>query len=97
MKLSQIIKVASEAYNKHEPDLIVRASKGEDVGDTLATFIAIELRETFDKSDSPQERIQTAARTMESAVNQLADVADTLSDMAMTKAAKRLEKEKKRK
>lgn len=74
MKLETIIKMASRAYDKHEPDLIIRASKGKDVGDTLAKFIAIELRETYDKKASSETQRAEAYRTMCSALSQLGDV-----------------------
>lgn len=78
MKLKDIIKVASEAYDKHEPDLIVRASKGEDVGDTLAVFIAIELKETYDRKASTPDQLQEARRVIGSAVSQLTNVHEAL-------------------
>ncbi len=43
-------------------------------GDTLAKFIVIELRETFDPSATKQAQLYQAMQVMESAQYQLADV-----------------------
>lgn len=55
-------------------------------GDTLAQFIAGELAETFDPEASEGEQIAAAVRVMQTAADDLAAVAQALSDLAVETA-----------
>jgi hypothetical protein len=67
LRLEDIIKVASDAY----PDgLVGSAFDGEKVGDTLAEFIANELRDTFE-GENDVEQIANASQAMYNAINEL--------------------------
>lgn len=79
LTLNKIIKVADKAYG--EDHLVLRASKGVDVGDTLATFIARELKDTFDQGATATNKLEEARRAMASASRQLMDVSITFSDL----------------
>jgi hypothetical protein len=76
MTLEELIKVADGAY----PDgLVARAHKGEDVGDTLATFIARELSDTYGPSASDEEQLAEAARVMGNAHREIGEVLEALN------------------
>ena len=81
MELSKIIETASAAYEPAEPNILVQAANGEDVGDTLAKFIVIELRETYDLTATDAEQVAEAVRVMERAARQLSDVVGALENL----------------
>lgn len=80
LRLEDIIKVADGAY----PDgLVGRAFDGErDVGDSLAVFIANELRETFEDEDSV-DQIANATQALHNAIEQLEGVVMGLRHMGI--------------
>lgn len=82
MELSKIIEVASAAYEPAEPDILVQAANGEDVGDTLAKFIVIELRETYDETLSDAVQRDEAIRVMERAAKSLNDIVGALENLS---------------
>ena len=77
MTLEDIIGIADEAY----PDGLVgqyfREPEGKH-GDTLAKFMAVELRETYDGNVPDADQLDTASRAMETAARELQNVADVL-------------------
>lgn len=74
--LDDVIAVANEAYGD---DLVLDYHQGEERGDTLAKFIAIELRDTFDPEDHVANNLyHAAADYMQNAVWDLADVVSAL-------------------
>lgn len=80
MRLRDLIRIASKAYYPREPDILIRARKGKDVGDTLAQFVVSELKETFDKSRPTPNQLIEATRSIERAMWQLNAVSRALSD-----------------
>ena len=56
-------------------------------GDTLALFVARELKDTFDPEADESTQIATAVRAMQNAADELQAVAHSLSDMAVRRAA----------
>jgi hypothetical protein len=76
MTLEKLIAVVDEAY----PDgLVGRAHKGEDVGDTLALFIARELSDTYDSDASDAEQAAEAERVMGNAHREIGEVLEALN------------------
>lgn len=77
MKLSQLIKIASDAY---PDDLIGRYHKApkRDFGDTLAQFLARELKDTFDPDASDEEQLREGVRALTSSIRELSGVRDAL-------------------
>ena len=69
--LDHIIAIANEAY---EDDLVLDYHRGEERFDTLAKFIAIELKETFDENIP----YHMAAAAMQRALTELTRVRDSL-------------------
>jgi hypothetical protein len=82
MKLPDLINIANEAYNRTMPekDLVLAYYKGETPAgpDTLADFIARELRDTFDEHAHDNGQIMEAANAVESAAAQLMAIRDAL-------------------
>jgi hypothetical protein len=87
MKLSQIMQRAAQAY----PDeYILRfydeqrecAVPCEGAGDSLASFIAWELYETYDPEVGDDEQIKTAVDVIQNAANELQGVVRALRDLA---------------
>jgi hypothetical protein len=76
LSLEQIIKVVDKAYNPEE-QLVLRAFKGEQVGDGPAEFLARELKDTYSESVA-QNPISEAVRVIYMARNQLTEVACAL-------------------
>jgi hypothetical protein len=80
--LEQIIAIADSRYPDH---LVLQASqkKGlKSVGDFLATFIANEIKETFDPDAPADEQLSEAIQVMRVARGQLQDVCDAFKDEA---------------
>lgn len=74
MELLKIIEIADMAY----PDgLIMQAYKanGKSVGDGLAEFIVLELKDTYDQDASNMDQLEEAARVMRNAQRELENVA----------------------
>ena len=92
MTLNQLVCRAASVY----PDAYVleywdaekqEPRKNPSGGDTLAQFIAIELADTYDADASDNEQIATAVRAMQTAADDLAAVAQALSDLAVERMA----------
>lgn len=64
MTLDKIIEIASAAYDPEDPLVQIAYETGCEVGDTLASFIAIELAETYDAKASDAEQLEEARRVM---------------------------------
>lgn len=76
MKLKQIISIADAAY----PDgLVAQAAKGEDVGDSLATFVAVEIAETYEPRRGDLVQLERAVGVIGQAMSDLQDVHTRLS------------------
>ena len=73
LKLADIIKIASDAYPDGLVEQYYKHPSGSH-GDTLAKFIAIELRDTFDPSASEADQLVEAARVLDCAAHELAHV-----------------------
>lgn len=77
--LADVIRVADRGY----PDsLVMQAHLEGDVGDTLATFIAREIEDSFDLEDVADNAYHYAADILIRAKQQLEDVIDALRDEA---------------
>lgn len=76
MKLDKIIAIADKAYGDGLVGFAHRT--GEHPGDTLATFIAVELRETYDPKATGAEQLAEAVRTMRTALDELREVVTAL-------------------
>ena len=66
--LDQVLTVADEAYGD---ELIRRYADGEEAGDTLAQFLAIEIRETYDAESPGCTPYDVAAYYVENAIDNL--------------------------
>ena len=76
--LKDIIQIADRAY----PDgLVGRADRKEKVGDGLATFIASELKETFDSDASALDQVREALRALNVARREVEAVAEAFSNV----------------
>jgi hypothetical protein len=85
MKLDQLITIASSAY---PDDLVSTAFQGErslrgrnpqsHCGDTLAEFIAGELKDTFDEKAPDNQQLEEAVRALSVARRELDDVITAL-------------------
>lgn len=63
MTLEAILEIAATGYP--DPDIFRTAAKlNEDVGDTLALFLAREIRDTYDADASNKEQITEALRAL---------------------------------
>ena len=85
MKLVEILNIANKVY----PDNFLSSyynENGELIkgvnGDTLAEFIVIELKETYDVNATDIEQLRVAKRAIRRAMDELADVEHEL-DIAM--------------
>lgn len=77
MTLKELIDIVDEAY----PDGVVgqcHADPAGDHGDTLAKFVEVELRETFDPDVGTRDQLVEALRVMETARDELQGVVDAL-------------------
>lgn len=89
MKLKQIIEIVNRAYS--DDGAIKRAFEAETgsidellVGDSLAVFIAREIKETYDPDATREQQLEEAYRVMSVAHEQLENVLNALA-MASTK------------
>jgi len=67
--LKALLKVADKAYDSSV--VLSPAVATVDVGDTLASFIVREIKDTFDVWATKQDQLQEAARVLLTATNQL--------------------------
>ena len=85
MKLNELIEIVSAAY----PDGLIaveywdfkrqcprRNPKG---GDTLALFIALEIKDTYDSDATDEQQLETALRAIERARGDLDSVSEALT------------------
>ena len=79
MIVDNILKIADEAY-PDECVSVVDASKGKDVGDTLATFIALELKDVCQFNVNEESATRECISAMDKAITQLQSVRDAISD-----------------
>ena len=92
MTLQELIAIANTGYpdgkvqeafdcleNQNEKDLGAVLSE---VGDALAVFIALELRETYDEESLTGNQMAEAVRVISRAKNELGDVWDALEKKA---------------
>jgi hypothetical protein len=77
MTLGKLIDIIDEAYGEDRVKLYFEDPDGAH-GDSLARFIAIEIRETYDPSAATEKQIEEAMRCMSSARGQLEDVIKAL-------------------
>ena len=78
MTLQELIDIADAVY----PDGLVGAYHQNitvDNGDTLAKFLVIELRETFDTDASDDEQLAAAERAVYAAIGELEAVREALT------------------
>ena len=95
MDLRKIVEAVDGAYDRHDGMLLQVLDEHEEylknrhgldrfrstAGDTLAEFVVVELRETYDPSGSDAEQIAEASRVMGAAADQLRRVAEALEDL----------------
>lgn len=78
MTIEEIIAIANEAYPDGKVQQAFEAETGSIdefmVGDTLAVFIARELKETFNEAGTDEEQLATAERVMRTASDELHNV-----------------------
>ncbi len=94
MTLNQLICRAASVYPEAWPlvywDMETQQPKANPVGgDTLAMFIAIELAETFEEEADDGVQIAAAVKAMQTAADDLAAVAQALSDLAVQTAERK--------
>jgi len=79
--LERIISAADQGYGD---GLVLQSHKNPRrfCGDTLAKFVAIELKETFDPDLSPEEQVAEAVRVMTVARKDIQHVIDALETLA---------------
>jgi hypothetical protein len=89
MDLNKLMEIASDVY----PDGLVGRHWNDgqgmpdaaELGDDLARFIVIELKDTFDPNASSGTQLEEAARCMNSAANELFVVAEALNSATVDK------------
>lgn len=82
MTLEQIIAIVNDVYDDGLVGLYHDEPTG-DHGDTLAKFIAIELRETYEAEATDSEQLWEAQRVMLSAYEELGKVVDAFENAAI--------------
>ena len=94
MKLEDILKIASEAYDEHDPQLVMWYHQDPlgNYGDGLAKFISVEIAETYDDTATDEAQLGEAIRVCSSAARQLEDVALALTKKAAVHEAPRRRK-----
>jgi hypothetical protein len=80
MELRTIIEAANAGYNVgFADDVVLRSFLGEEnVGDTLAGFVAIELKETYDPFATSDAQVDEAVQKMRAAITDLFNVIEAL-------------------
>jgi len=78
--LEQIIRAADQGYGD---GLVLQSYKNprKFCGDTLAKFVAIELKDTFDPDLSPKEQVAEAVRAMSVARTDIENVIEELEKL----------------
>ncbi|MGA2260802.1 MAG: hypothetical protein ABSH28_05130 [Acidobacteriota bacterium] len=75
MKVEDLIRIADEAYPDGKVQEAFEAECGSldelMVGDTLAVFIARELKETFDEEASATDQLECALQSIETATKEI--------------------------
>jgi len=79
LSLKQIIHIADKVYSEGL-GLVKQAARGEECGDTLAEFIARELKDTYDPKATKKKQLSEAHRVMFLAKNDIEDVVQAFSD-----------------
>ena len=82
MKLKDIIKIASDAYSDGLIEQYFNTPSG-DFGDSLAKFIAMEIKDTYDPAATDNKQLFEAYRVIESIKRQVANVAAVLFSKCM--------------
>lgn len=89
--LKKIIKIADSAYPDGLVGKCAKAKKNEDLGDTLALFVARELKDVYGEEDhtgrklTDRDKLDEAIRTMRVAIREL-----TAVEVALIQAKKEL-------
>lgn len=79
MTLEAILEIAATGYP--DPDIFRTAAKlNEDVGDTLALFLAREIRDTYDEATSDEQQLAEAALAVEKAGTDISEVEQALHE-----------------
>jgi hypothetical protein len=93
VKLKQIIRIADQAYS--DDGAVERAFAAETgsidellVGDSLAVFIAREIKETYDPDATREEQLDEAYRVMSVAHEQLENVLNALAIASTKRSSK---------
>jgi hypothetical protein len=84
MDLNKLIEIVDEGY----PDGFVKRcfdNPKKDHGDTLALFLAREVKDTFDADATDEAQVAEAIRVMEMARRELGDVLVVLERVKFTK------------
>ncbi len=81
MRLSEIIAIADRVYPDGLVQAYFEAPEGQH-GDTLAKFIAVELREVYDAEAGSEEQLSEAVRAMRRAKDELENVLAALEEKA---------------
>ena len=79
LKFQEIIEAADRGYGSD--GVVLQYHEGEDAGDTLAKFVEVELRETFDNMAGRDDQIDEAERVIESAIRELQGVLNEISNL----------------
>jgi len=74
-----MIRAADKAYDSDGVVMSYFEEPDEDWGDTLAKFIVLELKDTFDSKEGLQKNLDAAASQMYRAASQLTAVAHALA------------------
>ena len=77
MELKKLVDIVDEAYPDGLVGLYFQGPEGKH-GDTLAKFIASELKDTFNAEATDKEQLTTAAHQMRIACQELQGVVDAL-------------------
>ncbi|MHA2022801.1 MAG: hypothetical protein ACTSWQ_03980 [Candidatus Thorarchaeota archaeon] len=78
MIMKQILEIAEKSYDDDFAS-IIEASGGKDVGDSLATFIALELQDVCIGYTSEKKALPFCVDAMDRAIRQLEEVRDALA------------------
>ena len=84
--VNQILATANEAYNHGEGRINDDLPAGER-GDTLADFLAIELREVTEGEPTPSAAIDSAQAATDKAISELMAVRDALDNLSLDYAS----------
>ena len=91
MTLNQLVCRAAMAYPEAAVldcwDTRRERPKRDKGGDTLALFVARELKDTLDPQADEATQVATAVKAMQTAADDLQRVAHALSDLAVRRAA----------